>query len=331
MRDVAARAGVSLSTVSRVVGGSEIVQPELAARVRAAVEALGYRRDHLASTLRRADRQSASLGLVLEDVANPFFATLHRAVEEVARRRGVIAFAGSCDEDPERERELADAFATRGVDGLLIAPAGADQGYLARDREAGVALVFVDRPPAGIEGDAVLSDNRGGAAAAVAHLVAHGHERIAFLGDRPQIFTAAERLAGYRAASAAAGLPHAPELTRTGLADVESAAAATRALLEGPAPPTALFAAQNLVAVGALRALHGLGLQRRVALVGFDELLLADVVEPPLSVIAQDPAGIGREAAELLFARLEGDDAPPRRVVLPTKLLPRGSGELPSA
>ena len=124
----------------------------------------------------------------------------------------MLTFAGSSDERPERERELASSFAARGVDGLVIAPAGRDHGYLERDRAGGMGVVFVDRPSPSPPADHVLSDNRGGAEAAVAHLLAHGHRRIAYLGDRPEIFTAAERFAGYRDALAAAGIPLDPRL-----------------------------------------------------------------------------------------------------------------------
>ena len=168
MRDVAGVAGVSLSTVSRVITGSVPVKPELAQRVRDAVDLLGYRPDATASTLRRADRVSLTIGLVFEDVANAFFQSVYRHVEDIARTRGVLTIVGSSDEDPDRERELTQAFLGRRVDGLVIAPAGRDQAYLTRDREAGVALVFVDRPPGFIDADVVMSDNAGGATDGVA-------------------------------------------------------------------------------------------------------------------------------------------------------------------
>ena len=163
MREVAAVAGVSLSTVSRVVNGGEGVRDDLVERVRDAVELLGYRHNLTASTLRRADRQSASIGLIFEDVSNPFFGVVHRGVEDAARERGVLTLVGSSDEEPDRERELAAAFSSRGVDGLIVATAAEDSSYLLRDRAAGVALAFVDRPPKFIDADAVVSDNAGGA------------------------------------------------------------------------------------------------------------------------------------------------------------------------
>jgi LacI family transcriptional regulator len=316
--------------VSRVVNGVE-VQPELAARVHDAVKLLGYRRDLTASTLRRADRLSATIGLLLEDVANPFFSALYRSVEDVAAQRGVLAFAASSDEDPARERRLLEELLARGVDGLIVAPTGGDQSYLARDRQSGVALVFVDRPPHFLDADVVVSDNAAGAYTAVSHLVARGHRRIAFLGDRPEVHTADERLRGYCEALAHHDIGEDPALVRYPLLAPEQASDATRDLLESPDPPTALFTSQNLITMGAVRTLHELALQHAVALVGFDDIALAELLDPPLTVVAQDPAELGRTAAELLFARLDGDDAPSRRVELPTRLIQRGSGELAAA
>lgn len=331
MREVAALANVSLSTVSRVVNGGHGVRADLIARVHDAADLLGYRRDLTASTLRRADRQSASIGLIFEDVANPFFSALHRGVEDVARVRGVLAFAGSSDEDPGRERELAEAFGARGVDGLIVVPAPGDQSYLLRDREAGMALVCVDRPASFIDADAVVSDNAGGARVAVSHLIANGHRRIAFLGDRPQVYTAAERLRGYREALARHGIPEDPALISHPLQRAADAFERARELVLGPDPPTALFTGQNLVTIGALRALHALGLHRSVALVSFDDVTLAEALDPGVTVVAQDPHALGRTAAELLFSQLEGYRGESRRLVVPVSLVQRGSGELPPA
>jgi LacI family transcriptional regulator len=331
MKQVAALAGVSLSTVSRVVNGDASVRRDLAERVHEAVAALGYRHNATASALRRADGMSASIGVIVEDIANPFFSAVQRGIEDVARERGVLTFAGSSDELPERERQLAEAFGARGVDGLIIAPAGSDHSFLLRDRAVGVALVFVDRPGRFIDADAVLTDNAAGAARAVSHLVAAGHERIGFLGDRPELYTACERLRGFREALARHGLAFDAALVRHTLTRAADAYETTRELLLGPDPPTAVFTSQNLITIDAVRALHDLGLERRVALVGFDDVVLADVVRPGLTVVAQDPAGLGRAAAQLLFSRLDGDDGPSREIVLPPKLIVRGSGELAAA
>jgi LacI family transcriptional regulator len=328
MKDVAAVARVSLATVSRVVNGNDHVRPDLAARVQDAVELLGYRRDLGASTLRRADRLSASLGLIIEDVSNPFFAAVFRGVEDVARVRGVLTFAASSDEDPGRERELAEAFGARGVDGLVIVPCSGDQSYLLRERRTGTALVFVDRPPRFIDADAVVTDNAIGAKTAVEHLLAAGHRRIAFLGDRPSVFTAAERRRGYREALAGAGIAADPGLERVGLVDSAASERAARELLLAPDPPTALFTAQNLITIGAIRALRERGLQADVAVVGFDDVTLADMIEPGITVVRQDPYALGRQAAELVFSRLSGSQGKSRLVVIPSQLVARGSGEI---
>ncbi len=329
MKEVAALAGVSLSTVSRVVNDDPAVRADLAARVRRAVDSLGYRANATASALRRNDGLSASIGLIVEDVGNPFFSAVQRGIEEVARERGVLTFAGSSDELGTRERQLAEAFGARGVDGLVIAPAGTDHSFLLRDRDAGMALVFVDRPGRFIDADAVLTDNAGGAGAAVDHLVAAGHSRIGFLGDRPDLYTAAERLRGFEAALARHGLPADRSLVRHTMTRADDAYATTRELLGGDDPPTAVFTSQNLITIDAVRALHDLGLARSVALVGFDDVVLGDVVDPGLTVLAQDPAGLGRRAAELLFSRLDGAEGPTQRIVLAPALIARGSGELP--
>jgi LacI family transcriptional regulator len=328
MKEVATLAGVSLATVSRVVNEDGKVRGDLAEKVREAVALLGYRRDLTATNLRRSDRHSASVGLVFDDVANPFHASLLRGVETVARTRGVLPLVGSSDEDPARERELAEAFLSRRVDGLIVVPTGPDHSYLGPERDAGVGLVFVDRPPAFIDADCVLSDNAGGAFEATEHLIERGHRRIGFLGDRDRIFTAVERHRGYREALTAHGIPYDRELVRMELHDSASASAAAGELLALDDPPTALFSAQNLITIGTVERLRALGKHRDVAVVGFDDLTLADAVEPGLTVVAQDAHQLGRLGAELLFARLDGDGGPTRRVEVPTKLIERGSGEL---
>jgi LacI family transcriptional regulator len=327
MRDVARLADVSLSTVSRVVNGQR-VDSQMETRVRDAIAALGYRTNVTASSLRRTNGGSASVGVVFEDVANPFFSVVHRGVEDVLRARGMLTFAGSSDEEPARERALAEAFAARGVEGLVIAPAGGDQSYLKRDRDAGIALVFVDRPPRFLDADFVVSDNFAGAVMACEHLLAHGHRRIGFLGDRPEIHTSAERFRGYRAVLERHSIPEDPHLIRHPLFRALDAYETTRELMLGPSPPTALFTGQNLITIEAVSALHDLGLQHQVALVGFDDIALANALDPALTVVAQDPLALGRAAAERLLARLDGDTSSSQQVTLPLELVQRGSGEI---
>ncbi|WP_037412149.1 LacI family DNA-binding transcriptional regulator [Candidatus Solirubrobacter pratensis] len=318
MRDVAAAAGVSLSTVSRVVNGIE-VQSELGRRVREALLRLDYRPDQPSP---EAPRDAGAIGLVCDDIADPFFAALQRGIEDVAYDRGSLAFAASSDTAPGREREVVSGLAARGIKGLIVAPAATDERHLRREREAGLALVFVDRPPRWLEVDAVLSDNAGGTRAAVAHLAVSGHRRIAFLGDREWLFTATERLRGYREGVAAVGAVADKRLARLGLANREAARETALELLYSPEPPTALLASTRPTTLGALDAVRAAASSNgagRVAVIGFDDVALAGAVGIP--VVAQDPRAMGHAAARLLFARLEGREGRPGRLVIPTRLL----------
>ncbi|MBC3841421.1 LacI family transcriptional regulator [Streptacidiphilus sp. 4-A2] len=326
IKDVAAVAGVGFKTVSRVVNGEPGVKEETAERVRKAIDQLGFRRNDGARMLRQG-RQTGSVGLILEDVSDPFYSLLNRAVEEVARAHGALLFTGSSAEDPARERELAMAFCSRRVDGLIVVPTAADHGYLAPEVAAGTPVVCVDRPVSGLAVDTVVCDNAGGARTAVEHLLRQGHRRIGYLGDAEDIFTAAERLRGYRATMAGAGSPVPDSWVSMGTPDPVRLRLALERMLSGRWPVTALMCGNNRTTVFVLRELAALA--RHPALVGFDDFELADLLAVPVTVVAQDPALMGRTAAELLFRRLAGDRGAPQRIELPTRLLPRGSGELP--
>ncbi|HXL19420.1 MAG TPA: LacI family DNA-binding transcriptional regulator, partial [Streptosporangiaceae bacterium] len=290
---MAALAGVSLKTVSRVINGTPTVDPALTDQVQRAAALLNYKPNLTASSLRRRDGRSMMIGLMLEDIANPYSSTIYRAAEDVARGLGVGLLAGSLEEDPERERELAAALIVRRVDGLLIAPAGQDHSYLLGEMKMVTPLVFIDRSPRYLAADAVVSDNRAGTAKGVRHLIEHGHRRIAYLGDLSSITTAQERFAGFQDALREAGLGLDDRMVRHDLHTIDAATAAATELLTGSSPPTALFSGQNLVTIGTVRALRAAGLQHRTALIGFDDFPLADLLEPGITVIAQDPASIG--------------------------------------
>ncbi len=330
MQDVAALAGVSLKTVSRVVNGEPGVSGDLVRRVGKAAQQLDYQHNLAASSLRRSDRKTATIGLLLEDVANPFSSAIHRAIEDASHDRGIAVLAASLDEDPERERRLVAAFVSRRVDGLILAPAGPDQGYLVNERRAGMSLVFIDRPPSFLDADSVLTANEEGAYEGVRHMLRRGHCRLAYLGDLGRIATARERYVGYQRALREAGVAVDDRLVRQDLHSPATAEAAVLDLLALPSEvaPTALFTSQNMVTIGAIMALRQRGWQHRVALVGFDDVLLADLLEPGLTVIAQDPGAIGAAASELLFRRIDGDKAPSQRRMIPARLVARGSGEI---
>jgi LacI family transcriptional regulator len=328
MRDVAALAGVSLKTVSRVVNDEPGVTAEVRARVQQAASRLDYRPNLTASNLRRSSGRTRTVGALLQDVSNSFSAALLRSLEDGARERGVAVLAASLDEDADRERTLVADLVARRVDGLVLMPASDRQDYLLAELRAGLPTVFVDRGPRGVDADSVTVDNAGGAAAGTRHLLDHGHSRVAYLGDSTGIRTAAARLDGYHRAMHEAGVPVPAELVRPGLRTAEAAQQAVTELLALAEPPTAIFASRNTVSVGAVRALRAAGRQHSVALVGFDDFPLADVLEPALTVVRQDVGEIGARLGDLLFHRLDGDTGAPRHVVISPTLVVRGSGEL---
>lgn len=301
MRQVASRAGVSLKTVSRVVNGESGVSASLQDQVNQAIAELAYRPNPAASSLRRIDSQHKSVAVLLEDLANPFSATLLRAVENVAHSHDAIVLAASMDGDPDRERSLTDVFASRRVDGLVLMPATEDQAYLAHEVDSGTAVVFVDRPPHGVAADCVLTMDHAGSAEAVRHLISTGHRRIAFLINSERTYTSRQRYAGYRDALAEACLEPDPQAVAHDLRDLAAADGATSAMLALDQPPTAIFSAQNLVTIGAIRALRRLHREHEVALVGFDDFPLAEMLDPGVTVIAQDAAASGQIAARILF------------------------------
>lgn len=326
MNDVAALAGVSRKTVSRVVNREAGVSEDLVRRVERASKQLGYRHNLAASNLRRGQR-TLSVAMLVQDLSNDYSAAVLRSIDDAVRDRGVVVLSASLDEEEARERELVANLIARRVDGLILMPATRSQQYLQADVAAGFAVVMIDRPPSHLATDFVVVDNVGGAQQATAHLLAHGHTRIALVTDDLTIRTARDRADGYAAALSTAGIGVDPSLMRTARTE-QAARHEVAALLDAADPPTAIFAARNTATVGAAITLRDLGLQNTVALVGFDELRLADLVDPGITTVEQNPRQIGAEAARLLLARLDGTIGSPQGLVLPTSLRSRGSGEI---
>jgi LacI family transcriptional regulator len=328
MREVAALAGVGIKTVSRVINNEPNVSAETAARVRSAAERLNYQPDIQAGNLRRSDRKTRTIGLIVGSVANPFSGAVNRGVEDVAADRGVAVFTSSLDDDASRETRIVTEMLRRRVDGLILTTVKKNQAYLVPEQQRGTAFVFVDRQPTGIDADAVVTNNAEAAAAATAHLISIGHRSIGYLGDRSELWTAQQRRRGFLDQLGAVGIPTAGAIVIDDLHDEESAFHAAVSVIRGPNPPTALFTSQNLVTIGAIRALRELGLHRDIALVGFDDIPLGDMLEPGVTVIAQNPYQMGRLAAERAFARMDGDHEEATTFVVPSELLVRGSGEI---
>jgi LacI family transcriptional regulator len=329
MREVATLAGVSVKTVSRVINGQPGAGHDVVQRVLAAAQSLGYRPNLTASSLRRTDRRSSTIGALLEDLSNPFDSALLRGVEERARENGVLVLAASGEDNLPLQHELLASLASRRVDGMVVMAADGPQDALQQERERGTPMVLVDRPPTFAHTDSVTTTNRQSTREAVTQLAAVGHRRIAYLGDRQAVWTCQERYTGYLESIAGAGLRLQPALVRTDLRGTAAAEHAMTDLLRLPDPPTAVFAAQNLLTVGVMRALRQRNLQHRVALIGFDDVPLADMVDPPVTVIKQDLACIGRTATDRILARIDGDRSPAVHQIVPAALIRRGSGEIP--
>jgi LacI family transcriptional regulator len=312
MKDVASRAGVALKTVSRVVNGEPGVTPETASRVLEAIEELGFRRNESARLLRTG--RTATLGFIADTWTDPDHTAVYQGVETIAREHGYLLYSGSTDSDADREERLALAMCARRVDGLIIIPTPGSHDYLVSEIEAGVAMVFVLHPPQLVRADAVLPDERGAARMAVMHLAAQGHQRIGFLGDQGG-YRSRRLRDGYTDAMTAAGLAPDPAWAELGLADLAAASP----------PVTAVFCASPRQTRNALRTVPP---GQPLALVGFGDFELADLVSPPVTVVSYDPALIGYTAGELLIRRLAGEQGPPRLVEVPVTLVVRTAAEV---
>ena len=327
IRDVAQRAGVSVATVSHVINGTRKVAPETAARVRRAMEELDYHPNAVARSLRT--RKTQAIGVVVSDITNPFFATLVRGAEDAAIEAGYSLIVCNSDETPEKEDLYVRLLWRRRMDGLLIAPVrdGASSAVQELARRQ-MPFVFIDRKAKGVEADAVLSDNVGGAYLATQHLIERGHKRIGIVLGIPGATTTEERLAGYRRALEEAGIPLAEDLVVWGGYRVEGGRRATAKLLSLSDPPTAIFSTNNLMTVGVLKELfhRKVRIPKDVAVVGFDDLEWAEMANPPLTTVAQQPYEIGHRALALLLEQLSREcESPAREVRIPVVLKLRGS------
>ncbi|GAA3771458.1 LacI family DNA-binding transcriptional regulator [Plantactinospora mayteni] len=322
MLDVAREAGVALRTVSRVVNEDPTVGAQLASRVQAAISALGYAPDERAQQLRRGT--SGTVGAAVRNLADAH--PVLSAVDNAAREAGLAVLAMSTEDDEQRERAAVMSMCRRRVDGIVIEPIGMSHDYLSTELAAGLPLVAVDRPTGGVEADAVLSDNAAGIGMAYRQLALHGHQRIGYIGDDERIFTGRERAAAFRACVAASGGP-LDGMTHPGAVSPGRISAALAAVFSGPTPATALITGNAETTIEVLRHLGADA--GRVALVGFDDFPLADILRPGLTVVAQNSAVIGRTAIDLLVARSADPARPVQTVTVPVELIARGSGELP--
>ncbi|MDT0158014.1 LacI family DNA-binding transcriptional regulator [Microbacterium sp. ARD32] len=324
MKDVAARAGVGLSTVSRVVAGKGGVSRTRTRAVERAIAELEYSRNDFAHTLRTGSART--IGVVVTRISDPFYAEVVFAIEQRAQERDLLVLVASTGDDPAEGERVLRRMLSRRLDGLIVvAHEEADVSFLAAEKAAGTRIVFIDRPPHGLSADLVIVDNERGAADAVAHLARAGHRSIACLAHTAGRFTSERRQAGFRQGVRDAGLPTRPELIVAVDDDVDVCVEALRELASLDDPPTALVTTNSRTTKAVLKALRLL--DAHPAMVGFDDFDLAELMTPPVTSIAQDPWAIGEAAADLLLDRIAGLVGPDRRIVLGTRLVERGSGE----
>ncbi|MGE0718698.1 MAG: LacI family DNA-binding transcriptional regulator [Alphaproteobacteria bacterium] len=327
IRDVARAAAVSTATVSATINGTAYVSPALQERVWAAVERVGYQPDAVARSLRKG--VTRMLGLLLADITNPFTTAVVQSMEATAHARGYALMLCNSDEDRAREETHLRLLRAHRADGVVLMAVGTGAGYAARMAHLlRIPAVLVDRRIPELALDLVATDGFAGTRAAVDHVLDLGHSRVGILTGPPGVSAADERLAGYRAALGGRGIAFDPALVRTGEFRQEPAYAATRALMAGDGRPTAIFACNNLMAIGMMRALSDLGLAcpEDVSVACFDDFDWANAFRPRLTTVAQPTEAIGAAAVELLLDRLGGAaPAEPRRVMLPARLVVRDS------
>ena len=317
MNDVAREAGVALKTVSRFVNGETNIDPARAARIAEAIESLGYRRNLTAASL-RPGWTSKVIGLITSDLANPYYSALARAVESTAWSRGYLLTTVSSEEDGGRHDLALDRLIEQRVDALLIVPPRNPSRPWSGVRPPIPPVVFLDRPADLDTAPTVLTDNAGGSEAATRELAAHGAKRIAFVGDSLQIYTMAQRFAGYRSGLRAAGLDDDPALVAATAHSPEEALLAVRELLR-TREVDAIFAANNRAATGALHAFRERN--QRLPIIAFDDFEAATLVAPQVSVVSQDVNRMGQLAVQIAIdGHRDG-----RTVVLPPRLILRGS------
>lgn len=325
MGDVARLAGVSASTVSHVLNGTRKVDAATRARVQAAIEATGYRRNVVARSL--AAGRTHTIGLSISALSNPYFGNLVHAVERALSEAGYVLVVGDSHDDVTSERRVTDSLLDRKVDGMIVAPAaGSQYSTLPAIVASGTPLVLIDRRVE-LDCDQVGPENTDSARRLTAHLLEHGHRRVAVVRGLAGISSTTERFAGYTAALADHGIALDPTLVIDGESGTDVAERAVRAALARPDPPTALVSMNNAMTIGALKAVRGLGLSipGDVAVACYDDFEWSDLFEPKLTAAAQDVETIGATAAALLLRRIDNHDDAPQRIRVPTALHFRNS------
>ncbi len=325
MKQVALQAGVSVATVSRVLNNHSRVDPTLRERVVRAMTMLNYQPNRVAQRLRAG--AGGVIGLIISDIENPFFVSVVRGVEDMAYEHGISVLLCNSDENPAKQQMYIGVMKAEDVAGLIITPNVETDATIGALLDSKMAVVFMDRSVHGVEVDNVTVDSAGGTREAVQHLINLGHRRIGMISGTSLISTGRERYEAFLATLQMAGIRSEPELIRSGRFRQEDGYQLTMSLLNLTTPPTAIFAANNMLALGTLQALHERGkrIPEDMAVVGFDDLPWAGSLWPPLTTVAQPTYQLGHEAARLLLRRIAEPTAPIESVVLKTQLMIRRS------
>jgi LacI family transcriptional regulator len=330
LSEVARKAGVGTTTVSRVINGGQLVDPKTLARVQLAIEKLGYMPNQAARIL-KGDR-TRTIGFVIPSIADPFFSSCAEAAQAIVRANDSVLILLTTQNDPTAELDAVNMLMRHRVDGLIIAPCNAEDGLLGQLLgRISTPVVTLDRPIQGSTIPSVLADNFNGAKMATQHLIEHGYRRIVCLTRETNLYTIQERMRGYKESMKAAGLK---PMIDTSVENHASAEKALLKLLSSSRPPEALFTLKNSTTISVFEVLQKLGVEipTRVALLGYDDFQLAEIVRPSISVIRQPIEEMGHVAAELLFKRFLSNgvsgasrSSNPQQVQLTTKLVLRAS------
>ncbi len=326
IRDVARRAAVSTMTVSRVLNRRGYVRPATRERIEAAIAELGYVPNSLARSLR--SKQTKTLALVLTDITNPFFTTLARGVEDVASNQGFNVIFCNTDESEHKQDEYLTVLVQKQVDGVLLVPARSAPEPIAFLQQHGITVVVLDRRAPGVEVDVIRGESERAAFDLTSLLLELGHRRIGMLSGPADVSTAQDRVAGYQRAFRHAGLTPPADLFFVDAYTVAGGRRMAECALSQQPGPTALFAANNFIAIGAFHVLRerGLRVPEDISLVAFDDLPPTIMLEPFLTVATQPANEMGRRATELLLGRLLGQEtSTPQEIILPTPVIQRRS------
>lgn len=325
IREVAERAGVSFTTVSHVINNTRYVSEESRAKVLAAMEELNYRPNAVARSLKSG--KTNTLGMILPDSSNPFFAEVGHFIEEAAFQLGYRVILCNTESDPRKEQMYVEVLSQKQVDGIIFYATGDKPASINVLLQSKLPFVMVDRDLVNIPVDAVLTDNCEGGRLATRHLLQLGHQRIACLIGPSDENPSAERVVGYRAALLDAGIVPQEDLVLRGDFHSETGRNLTLQLLNRETPPTAIFACNDMMAFGALRAAYQVGLRvpENLSIIGFDGIELGSYSNPPLTTVAQPKDLMGKQAVKMITERLADPYSPPKRIVLPSKLILRES------